>query len=81
MTLQTATRSALIGLVACLTLASAALAQTSPPPLRAALPDNAEMSADPLPVLPGEVMSRVVRARLGPVSKHGDRWPDALVRQ
>uniref|UniRef100_UPI0037C16BA1 hypothetical protein n=1 Tax=Aquidulcibacter sp. TaxID=2052990 RepID=UPI0037C16BA1 len=58
MTLQTATRSALIGLVACLTLSSAALAQTSPPPLRAALPNNAEMSADPLPVLPGEVMSR-----------------------
>ena len=59
MILQTATRSALIGLVACLTLASAAFAQTSPPPLRAALPDNAEISAGPLPVLPGEVLSRV----------------------
>ena len=60
MTLQAATRRAMIGLMACLAMSSAALAQTgpTPPPLRAALPSNAEMNADPLPVLDGEVLSR-----------------------
>ncbi len=61
MIFQVAPRIAVIGLLACLTISSPSLAQTNPTPppsLRAALPDNAEASADPLPLLEGEVFSR-----------------------